>query len=204
MLREPFLGLNKIRILEDAPSRDDERVDLQDLHDRRSRETVDVIETDADPCLAPDKVIEHRFVGHEILDPWNLCQGPAHLRRSPHVSLTGALVLIPDVVVGLEHVLWGKVALGMVQLVGMEQPEGIRVGAIDIRTQRMDIIERVIVMVLVGAADEKLTFSKALGEETEHDQVPFRLGFIEPAEMRTPITCVSAESKTHNRQLRSS
>ncbi len=175
MLGKPVLGANKIGVLVDASSRDDERVDLQDLHDRRSRETVDVIETDTDPGLAPDEGIEKRFVGHEMLDPGNLCQGPEHLRRSPHVSLAVLQVLIPDIVMGLQHVLWGKVALGIVQLMGMKQPEGIRVGTFDIRTQRMDTVERVIVMLLVGTTDEKLLFSKALGEVAEHDQVSFSL-----------------------------
>ena len=85
MFSKPFLGVNKIGVLEDTPASDDEWVGLQDFHDRRSRKAVDIIEADTDPCLAPDEGIEKRLVGHEMLYPWNLLKCPPHLRRSPNI-----------------------------------------------------------------------------------------------------------------------
>jgi hypothetical protein len=60
----------------------------------------------------------------------------------------------------------------------MEQSEGLRIRTSDIRTQRVDVVDGMIVVSLIGTADKKLPVSKTLGEETEHNRVSFSLRFI--------------------------
>jgi hypothetical protein len=72
----------------------------------------------------------------------------------------------------------GKEAFGMVQVSGMEQSEGIRIRTSAIRTQCLQVVKGMIVISLVWAADKKLSLSKTLGEETEHNRVSFSLRFV--------------------------
>jgi hypothetical protein len=60
----------------------------------------------------------------------------------------------------------------------MEQSEGFWIRTSDILAQCVDVVEGVIVISLIGAADEKLPFAKTLGEETEHNRVSFGFRFI--------------------------
>jgi len=63
----------------------------------------------------------------------------------------------------------------MIQLSGMKQSEGIRIVTLDIRTQPMNAFERMIIMVLIRAANKKLPFSQTLSEETKHYRVSFSI-----------------------------
>jgi len=60
----------------------------------------------------------------------------------------------------------------------MEQPERLRIRPIGIRAFCVDMVNGMIVMILVGTTNQELPFSKALGEETKHNHVPFSHRFV--------------------------